>query len=140
MSRKILIVEDNELNMKLFNDLLVAHGYSTVKTRDGSQVLEIMREERPDLVLMDVQMPVMDGIEATRQVRHHLHLSKTDLPVVGLTASFQTTDLQMYLDVGMNTCLSKPIRLESLKRTLQCFSQPNAEDELNLGLGLDRPC
>ena len=139
---RILVVEDNKVNQKMVRRLLEKLGHSVQVAENGQVALDVLSNSTghrgddaaatssgefkpriPDLVLMDVQMPVMDGIEATRQVRHHLHLSKTDLPVVGLTASFQTSDLQMYLDVGMNTCLSKPIRLESLKRTLHSFAQ-----------------
>jgi len=63
MSKTILIVEDNELNMKLFNDLLQAHGYSTLQVKDGRSVVEITRQNRPDLILMDLNMPEMDGVE-----------------------------------------------------------------------------
>ena len=67
--KTVLIVEDNELNMKLFHDLLDAHGYRTLQTRDGMEALNIARAHHPDLILMDIQLPVVDGCEATRQVK-----------------------------------------------------------------------
>ena len=66
MSKVILIVEDERLNMKLFRDLLQVNGYATLEARNGRQGVEIAREKQPDLILMDIQMPVMDGLEATR--------------------------------------------------------------------------
>ena len=68
MSKTVLIVEDNELNMKLFHDLLEAQGYATLQTKDGREALQLAREHRPDLVLMDISMPQLNGIDATRQI------------------------------------------------------------------------
>jgi two-component system cell cycle response regulator DivK len=69
LPRKVLIVEDNDLNMKLFNDLLEAHGYDTLQTKDGVEALRMARLHRPDLILMDIQLPKMSGIDATRKLR-----------------------------------------------------------------------
>ncbi len=69
MSKTILIVEDNELNMKLFNDLLQAHGFSTVQTTDGREALELCKEHRPDLILMDIQLPEISGLEVTKMIK-----------------------------------------------------------------------
>ena len=68
-TKTVLIVEDNELNMKLFHDLLDAHGYNILQTKDGMEALDIAREHRPDLILMDIQLPDIDGILALRQIR-----------------------------------------------------------------------
>ena len=65
MAKRVLIVEDNELNMKLFHDLLDAHGYETLQTREGLQALALSREHRPDLILMDIQLPEISGLEVT---------------------------------------------------------------------------
>ena len=67
--QKVLIVEDNELNMKLFNDILRAHGYDTLQTRDGGEALALARRHRPDLILMDIQLPKISGLEITRLIR-----------------------------------------------------------------------
>ena len=69
MTKTILIVEDNELNMKLFRDLLKAHDFSTLETRDGMEALEMARAHKPDLILMDIQLPGVSGLEVTRQIK-----------------------------------------------------------------------
>ena len=68
-AQSVLIVEDNELNMKLFNDLLAAHGYRTIQTRNGFEALELARKHRPDLILMDIQLPEVSGLEVTRWLK-----------------------------------------------------------------------
>lgn len=69
MAKTVLIVEDNELNMKLFHDLLDAHGYDTLQTKDGMEALAIAREKRPDLILMDIQLPEVSGLEVTKWIK-----------------------------------------------------------------------
>lgn len=86
---------------------------------NGQVAINIIKENEIDLVLMDVQMPVMDGIQATKYIRRRLKRSKRNLPVIGLTASFQHADLKFYLNIGMNTCLGKPVRLDTLKRSVE---------------------
>src|SRR5579872_2405939 len=68
-SKKVLIVEDNDLNMKLFNDLLEAHGYNTLQTSDGVEALKLARQHRPDLILMDIQLPEISGLEVTKWLK-----------------------------------------------------------------------
>lgn len=68
MSKKVLIVEDNELNMKLFHDLLESQGYVTLQTREGMQALQLARAHRPDLILMDIQLPEISGLEVTKWI------------------------------------------------------------------------
>ena len=85
MSKKVLIVEDNELNMKLFHDLLDAHGYETLQTRDGIEALEIARTNRPDLILMDIQLPEVSGLEVTKWIKEDDNLRS--IPVVAVTAT-----------------------------------------------------
>ena len=69
MSKKVLIVEDNELNMKLFNDLLEAHGYQTVQTRSGLEATDLARLHKPDLILMDIQLPEVSGLQVTQWIK-----------------------------------------------------------------------
>src|SRR3546814_3313489 len=71
MAKRVLVVEDNELNLKLFCDLLKAHGYETVPTRDGREVLELVRAERPDLIVMDIQLPHVSGLDVIRRSEEH---------------------------------------------------------------------
>ena len=69
MAKTVLIVEDNELNMKLFHDLLEAHGYQTVGTRNGIEALDLARKHRPDLIIMDIQLPEVSGLEVTKWLK-----------------------------------------------------------------------
>ena len=84
MSKTVLIVEDNDLNMKLFHDLLDAHGYNTLQTKDGMEALEIAREKQPDLILMDIQLPKVSGLEVTKWIKEDDELRS--IPVVAITA------------------------------------------------------
>src|SRR5207245_8696209 len=81
--KRVLIVEDNELNMKLFNDLLEAHGYTTLQTRDGVEALQMAREHRPDLILMDIQLPEVSGLEVTKWIKEDEALRT--IPVIAVT-------------------------------------------------------
>src|SRR2546423_13526908 len=83
-SKTVLIVEDNELNMKLFNDLLEAHGYATLQTRDGMEALKIAREHRPDLIVMDIQLPEVSGLDVTKWLKEDDNLR--EIPVIAVTA------------------------------------------------------
>src|SRR5437660_12671698 len=84
MGKTVLIVEDNELNMKLFHDLLEAHGYATVQTRSGIDALSLARQHRPDLILMDIQLPEVSGLEVTKWLKDDQDLKR--IPVVAVTA------------------------------------------------------
>src|ERR1700746_1420124 len=84
MSKTVMIVEDNELNMKLFHDLLEAHGYRTIGTRNGFEVLDLARNRRPDLILMDIQLPEGSGLEVTKWLKEDPELQA--IPVVAVTA------------------------------------------------------
>src|SRR4028119_1342821 len=84
MAKTVLIVEDNELNMKLFNDLLEAHGYATLKTGHGIEAMELARAHRPDLILMDIQLPEVSGLEVTRWLKQDEELKS--IPVIAITA------------------------------------------------------
>ena len=84
MTKTVLIVEDNDLNMKLFHDLLDAHGYKTIQTRNGMEALELAREHHPDLILMDIQLPEVSGLEETKWQKEDDLLR--EIPVVAVTA------------------------------------------------------
>src|SRR3982074_2024911 len=83
-SKTVLIVEDNELNMKLFNALLEAHGYFTLQTKDGVEALRMARTHRPDLILMDIQLPEVSGLEVTKWLKEDDELRS--IPIIGGTA------------------------------------------------------
>jgi two-component system cell cycle response regulator DivK len=117
MSQKIMIVEDNELNMKLFNDLLEAHGYSTVTTRDGTRAVEIARQENPDLILMDIQLPEVSGLDITRQIKMIEELK--NIPIIAVTAFAMKGDEDKIRECGCNGYISKPISIMSFIETIR---------------------
>lgn len=107
MPKKVLIVEDNELNMKLFHDLLEAHGVDTVETRDGSKALELAREHKPDLILMDIQLPEISGLDVTKMLKADDELKS--IPVIAVTAFAMKGDEQKIREGGCEDYISKPI-------------------------------
>jgi two-component system cell cycle response regulator DivK len=119
MTKTILIVEDNELNMKLFNDLLEAHGYQTLQTRDGLSALEIAREHKPDLILMDIQLPEVSGLEVTKWLKEDEHLRS--IPVVAVTAFAMKGDEEKIREGGCEAYISKPISVNSFLETVDLF-------------------
>jgi len=119
MTKTVLIVEDNELNMKLFHDLLEAHNYNTLQTRDGNNALELAREHRPDLILMDIQLPGVSGLEVTRQIKADDELKS--IPVVAVTAFAMKGDEDRIREGGCEAYIAKPIRIDELISTVQRF-------------------
>ena len=117
MSRKVLIVEDNELNMKLFNDLLEAHGYATVQTRSGMEAVGLARQHRPDLILLDIQLPEISGLEVTRQLKQDPEL-KT-IPVIAVTAFAMKGDEERIREGGCEAYIAKPISVAAFMDTVQ---------------------
>ena len=107
MSKTVLIVEDNELNMKLFHDLLEAQGYETLQTREGLQALGLARQHRPDLILMDIQLPEISGLEVTKWLKDDEELSH--IPVVAVTAFAMKGDEDRIRQGGCEAYISKPI-------------------------------
>ena len=107
MSKTVLIVEDNELNMKLFHDLLESQGYHTLQTREGLQALALARLHRPDLILMDIQLPEISGLEVTKWLKDDEELSH--IPVVAVTAFAMKGDEDRIRQGGCEAYISKPI-------------------------------
>ncbi|GAB6051863.1 response regulator [Magnetospira thiophila] len=119
MAKKILIVEDNDLNMKLFNDLLQAQGYDTVQTQDGRAVVGLARAERPDLILMDIQLPEISGLEVTRMLKEDAALK--DIPVIAVTAFAMKGDEEKILQGGCDGYIAKPISVPEFIATISEF-------------------
>jgi two-component system, cell cycle response regulator DivK len=117
--RKVLIVEDNDLNMKLFNDLLEAHGYDTLQTKDGVEALRMAREHRPDLILMDIQLPEVSGLEVTKWLKEDDDLRA--IPVIAVTAFAMKGDEEKIRDGGCEAYIAKPISVASFMRTVERF-------------------
>jgi two-component system, cell cycle response regulator DivK len=119
MKNKVLIVEDNELNMKLFDDLLSAHGYQTFKTRDGANVLELARRHKPDLIIMDIQLPEVSGLEVTQWLKAEEDLKH--IPVVAVTAFAMKGDEEKIRQGGCEDYISKPISITDFIQIVQKY-------------------
>ena len=117
--KTILVVEDNELNMKLFHDLLDAHGYTTLQTRDGIEALEIARANHPDLILMDIQLPEVSGLEVTKWLKEDDNLRS--IPVVAVTAFAMKGDEEKIREGGCEAYIAKPISVTQFLETVQRF-------------------
>jgi two-component system cell cycle response regulator DivK len=119
MPKKILIVEDNELNMKLFSDLLGAHGYETRQTREGLKAIDIAKKYKPDLILMDIQLPEVSGLEVTKWIKDDKTLA--GIPVVAVTAFAMKGDEKRIRDGGCEAYISKPISVTTFLATIRKF-------------------
>jgi len=117
MAKTVLIVEDNELNMKLFHDLLDAHGYDTLQTKDGMEALELARSHKPDLILMDIQLPEVSGLEITKWIKEDDQLKS--IPVIAVTAFAMKGDEQKIRDGGCEAYISKPISVTHFLETVK---------------------
>jgi two-component system cell cycle response regulator DivK len=113
---RVLIVEDNEKNMKLFRDVLQATGYTTLEASSGEDALTLALTEEPTLVLMDVQLPGIDGIEALMRLRSDERTAS--IPVLALTAQAMAGDRERFLDAGFDGYLSKPVDVVELIQTV----------------------
>ncbi len=116
----VLIVEDNELNMKLFHDLLDAHGFETLQTRNGMEAMELARTHRPDLILMDIQLPEVSGLEVTKWLKDDDELR--DIPVIAVTAFAMKGDEERIRQGGCEAYISKPISVGHFIETIRHFA------------------
>ncbi len=117
--KKVLIVEDNELNLKLFQDLLSAHGCSTVEVTDGKDALNVAKIEQPDLILMDIQLPNISGLDLINDFRAEQLLK--DTPIIAVTAFAMQQDKDKILSSGCQGYISKPISIENFVTTITPF-------------------
>jgi two-component system, cell cycle response regulator DivK len=113
----VLIVEDNDKNMKLLRDLLQVSGYHTIEATTGEQAIELALEQRPSLVLMDVQLPGIDGRQALARLRDNERTAS--IPVIALTAQAMHGDLERFLQAGFDGYLSKPVDIAELLHEVQ---------------------
>lgn len=128
MTKTVLIVEDNELNMKLFRDLLEAHGIATIETRNGMEVLDIAREKSPDLVLMDIQLPEVSGLDVTKWLKADDALKS--IPVIAVTAFAMKGDEEKIRQGGCEDYISKPISVTRFLDVIQTYlNKPKEEPE-----------
>ena len=119
MPKTVLIVEDNELNMKLFNDLVETRGHRIVQTRSGVKAVELARKHRPDLILMDIQLPEVSGLEVTQWLKDDEELRT--IPVVAVTAFAMKGDEERIREGGCEAYLSKPISVGKFIETIRRF-------------------
>ena len=119
MAKKVLIVEDNELNMKLFNDLLLAHGYETIQTRNGVEAVDLARRNHPDLILMDIQLPEVSGLQVTQWIKDDEELR--GIPVIAITAFAMKGDEEKIRQGGCEAYLSKPISVVKFLETVRNY-------------------
>ena len=122
MPKTVMIVEDNELNMKLFNDLLESRGYGTIQTRNGFEALDLARAHHPDLILMDIQLPEVSGLEVTKWLKEDEALA--DIPVVAVTAFAMKGDEERILQGGCEGYISKPISVSHFLETIEGYIGP----------------
>ena len=123
-AKRILIVEDNALNMKLLNDILEVHGYETLPTGDGLQAVELARTQRPDLILLDIQLPDVSGLEVTRLLRADERTR--NIPIIAVTAFAMGGDRERVLASGCDVYVSKPIDVHDLlRRVADILARPN---------------
>ena len=119
MAKSILVVEDNELNMKLFHDLLEAQGYNVLQSRDGMEALKVARTHKPDLILMDIQLPEVSGLEVTKWLKEDEDLRS--IPVIAVTAFAMKGDEEKIREGGCEAYISKPISVVNFLETVEKF-------------------
>ncbi len=117
MSKKVLIVEDNELNLKLFRDLLEAHGYETLQTKDGMEVMQLARDHKPNLILMDIQLPEVSGLEVTKWIKQDEELKS--IPVIAVTAFAMKGDEEKIREGGCEAYIAKPISVTNFIEVIE---------------------
>ena len=118
-AKKVMIVEDNELNMKLFNDLLEAHGYVVVQATNGYDAMKLAREHMPNLILMDIQLPEVSGLDVTRWLKQDEALKH--IPVIAVTAFAMKGDEEKIREGGCEAYIAKPIAIMSFLETIAKF-------------------
>ncbi len=117
--KTVLVVEDNELNMKLFHDLLEAHGYQILQTKDGMEALKLARAHHPDLILMDIQLPEVSGLEVTKWIKEDDDLKS--IPIIAVTAFAMKGDEEKIREGGCEAYIAKPISVSNFLATVEKF-------------------
>ncbi|MEG8099431.1 response regulator [Candidatus Liberibacter brunswickensis] len=119
MVKKVMIVEDNELNMKLFRDLIETSGYIAIQTRGGLEALELARQYKPDIIIMDIQLPEISGLEITKKIKEDSELR--EIPVIAVTAFAMKGDEERIRNGGCEAYISKPISLSIFMETIRNY-------------------
>ena len=122
---KVLIVEDNELNLKLFQDLLAIQKYEIISSRDGIGILPIVLSQKPDLILMDIQLSGVSGIDIIKELKENP--STYDIPIIAITAFAMKNDENKISESGCDMYLSKPVSIDLFFSTVNKFSKPSTD-------------
>ena len=122
MTKTIMIVEDNELNMKLFHDVIDSRGYSIIQTSSGLEALDLAKQHHPDLILMDIQLPEVSGLVVAQWLKEND--STADIPVIAITAFAMKGDEERILNSGCEGYISKPISISHFLATIEEFIGP----------------
>lgn len=120
--RLILHVEDNQYNRKIIRDLLSKHSYEIMEAHNGEAALDALTRRRPDLILMDVQLPKLSGLEVTRRVRADPSLAQ--IPIIAITSFALSGDDRLAIEAGCNAYVAKPFRPRDLLEMIQSFLGP----------------
>ena len=118
--KKILLVEDNEMNKDMLSRRLIKKGYEVVFAMDGQEAIDMAQSETPDVILMDMGLPVKDGLQATKEIKENSNTS--NIPIIALTANAMAEHRQEALDGGCDEYETKPVRLPSLLEKIEQFS------------------
>ena len=116
MPQKILVVEDNDRNRRLMRILLKANGYEVVEATTGREAMDYLKDQKPDLILMDIQLPHTDGLDLTREIKDREETS--DIPVVAVTAYAMKGDRERILEAGCDGYISKPIDTHEVPKVI----------------------
>jgi two-component system cell cycle response regulator DivK len=122
---KVLLIEDNEMNRDMLSRRLTRRGFEVVFAADGQQGVELARSEKPDIILMDMSLPVMDGWEATRRIKADSTMRR--IPVIGLTAHAMSGDREKAIEAGCDDYDSKPVEIDRLLGKINCLL--NADED-----------
>jgi two-component system, cell cycle response regulator DivK len=135
MAKAVLIVDDDPRSMKLSYDLLGVFGYRVLAAQNGLQAVEMAIAHKPDLILMDIQLPIMDGMSATRLIKENV--STRDIPVIAATAFAMNGDKEKVMAAGCSDYITKPIDIRILLKTVEKYLSGNNSDQTKLS-GSDR--
>jgi two-component system cell cycle response regulator DivK len=122
LDKTVLVVEDNDLNMRLFHDVLEVRGYNVLQAKDGMEGWRIAREQRPDLIIMDIQLPDVSGLEVTKWLKDDETLKS--IPVIAITAFAMAGDEEKILEGGCDDYLVKPISISNFLQTVERLANP----------------
>ena len=129
----ILVAEDNLMNQRLISRFLEKMGHTVTLVRDGQKAFELVQHRKFDLVFMDMRMPIMDGLEATRKIRSSESLTGGHVPILALTANAFDEDRNLCLDAGMDGFLTKPVSPADLRAAIERIASPVTADPVHLG-------